>query len=552
MNRLALLLLLVSCSKTDPVLDSAVEGDTDTDADTDTDTDADTDADTDTDVIPSALGPEIQGGGLMMVVEVDAPPTEPLNQLSVVATDPDDLGATLTWSVVAGVASLDSGSPSASGDAVQFSTGPHGNAGRFQFRIRVEDASGNADEADVEVVVSDGIYWVDPAGDDAGPGTEADPWQTISRAAGVLVAGESVAVRTGTYLEQVEPQSSGTPAEPIVYFAPQGESPVLDGSTQLDGSPEAFRLDNTQSNVFIYGFEITNYDESVYVLGGPHTGLWIHHLDVHHNGRGLLLRALSDSVIADLTIHENDGEGLGLTDCADVRVERSDSWGNDDGAGIYGDADGFHAEACDNLVFERCRAWDNSEDAFDLTANAELHRCLAAGSQAAGIKLWVRDFDGYAPKNYVISNTIVRDNGEAGLKATNGPNAVISGSVFAHNNEQGLWIKNDDVNGVGALEIADSLIAFNGGDGLSIGASYTRTSDNNGYWGNGGTDTPETEASSVFADPLVRDAGNRDYHIDAASPLHDAGAGIAVTTDYDGLPRPAGAANDIGAYEVQE
>jgi hypothetical protein len=42
-----------------------------------------------------------------------------------------------------------------------------------------------------------------------------------------------------------------------------------------------------------------------------------------------------------------------------------------------------------------------------------------------------------------------------------------------------------------------------------------------------------------------------DYHLSTASPLIDAGHDTGVGLDLDGLPRPAGDAPDIGAYEVQ-
>ena len=51
-------------------------------------------------------------------------------------------------------------------------------------------------------------------------------------------------------------------------------------------------------------------------------------------------------------------------------------------------------------------------------------------------------------------------------------------------------------------------------------------------------------------DPLFVSATN--FHLTAGSPAVDAGvntAGLGVTVDLDGTPRPQGAAYDIGAYE---
>ena len=42
------------------------------------------------------------------------------------------------------------------------------------------------------------------------------------------------------------------------------------------------------------------------------------------------------------------------------------------------------------------------------------------------------------------------------------------------------------------------------------------------------------------------------FHLSAGSPAIDSGATVQLATDYDGVPRPQGAAYDIGAYEYPE
>ena len=66
------------------------------------------------------------------------------------------------------------------------------------------------------------IFYVAPPGSDSNPGTEAQPWKTIQKAANALIAGDTVYIKAGTYREQVSPKNSGTVGKYIVYKAYPG------------------------------------------------------------------------------------------------------------------------------------------------------------------------------------------------------------------------------------------------------------------------------------------------------------------------------------------
>jgi hypothetical protein len=63
--------------------------------------------------------------------------------------------------------------------------------------------------------------------------------------------------------------------------------------------------------------------------------------------------------------------------------------------------------------------------------------------------------------------------------------------------------------------------------------------------------TQGLDSDSVAADPtsLFVDLAANDYHLAAGSVALDRAMGIDVTTDIEGVPRPQGAASDVGAYE---
>jgi parallel beta-helix repeat protein len=72
-------------------------------------------------------------------------------------------------------------------------------------------------------------YYVSTTGNDANPGTIAQPWRTIAKAANTLVAGEAVKILPGTYFEKFEPAQSGNANGYITYTADPG-TVILDGT----------------------------------------------------------------------------------------------------------------------------------------------------------------------------------------------------------------------------------------------------------------------------------------------------------------------------------
>ena len=79
-------------------------------------------------------------------------------------------------------------------------------------------------------------YCVAPGGSDSGPGTELEPWGTLTASLPKLAPGDTLLVRDGTYVERVVrvPIHEGTASQPITVRAYTGERPVLQGLLWLN------------------------------------------------------------------------------------------------------------------------------------------------------------------------------------------------------------------------------------------------------------------------------------------------------------------------------
>ena len=144
------------------------------------------------------------------------------------------------------------------------------------------------------------VYHVSVNGSDKNPGTESSPFRSISKAAYIAEAGDTVIVHEGTYREWVSPRNSGKDDHHrIVYMAAPGEKAVIKGSEIVKGwekhsgtvwkktLPNSFFGCSNPYATALYGdWLMYPYDYNV------HTG------DVYINGKSLYEASSLDGVLS--------------------------------------------------------------------------------------------------------------------------------------------------------------------------------------------------------------------------------------------------------------
>jgi len=103
-----------------------------------------------------------------------------------------------------------------------------------------------------------------PNASDSNAGTYDAPFKTISKAAEVAMAGDTVIVKEGVYREELKPQNDGTAVSPITFKAAEGEKVVISALEELKGwgrlgdtdtyiAPMPWDLGVTRNQIFIDG-----------------------------------------------------------------------------------------------------------------------------------------------------------------------------------------------------------------------------------------------------------------------------------------------------------
>ena len=284
-------------------------------------------------------------------------------------------------------------------------------------------------------------YYISPAGNDVtGDGSENKPWYNLAVAYAAAQAGDHIICKGGTYRVSkygsdgkltIRMNKNGSEDKPIVIRCADGEKPVFDFEQQLlDCNRQTKNVGDrgillTGDYHIIFGIHIMHAADNGIKLEGSHNR--IERCEFSYNlDTGIQLGFGHDFSESFPGISQNDGSYCSYNDIIDC-----DSHHNCDCDDNYGsDADGFACKMHNGIGnrFIRCRAWRNSDDAWDLYEtdyDVVLAECWAWKSGEASDHTWV--------KEYIDTSASFSGNGNGIKLGGNGKGGSSKGVHYAFN-----------------------------------------------------------------------------------------------------------------------
>jgi hypothetical protein len=342
-------------------------------------------------------------------------------------------------------------------------------------------------------------FYVATNGSDSNPGSSTQPFLTVQKGVNVAIAGDTIIVRDGTYGPNgtnsgsmpVNVYSAGTPSAPITLKAEHRWGAVLNCALTCHsyvnfGGGSAYWI--------LQDFDIT---------GGLSAGVW------------------ENSTTHDILVKGNHIHNIG----------------NISTTTTYGIVGAYSGSSASNLTF----------DGNVINDIGRTNTYYVNHDQGLYIQGSV---------NTKIINNVFYDMFRGwGVQLSTGPNTVlIANNTFAFANpyRDGQIVFDGNVSNV---TIRNNI--FYQTTGLAVsnagGTASGCTIDTNIIYGASSvTDSTCSSSNNRFVNPLLQNASAApyDFHLASGSPAVDTGAVVpAVTTDFDGTARPAGAGYDVGAFE---
>jgi RNA polymerase sigma factor (sigma-70 family) len=427
------------------------------------------------------------------------------------------------------------------------------------------------------------VYVVAKTGNDSNPGTEAQPWLTVQKAAQTAAAGDTVQVKNGTYCERIVFKNSGTADQYIVFKAYPEHTPELNGKdkAQWDGFINFAGVDYIKFE----GFTVSTCPkgQALYIINNgedPATYIELRNLKIDNVADSAVqVRGNAHHIlVAGCTIHDCGASCIDVSHFKGGRPHHATLTGNTCYKSKFS---GIGSEVADDLLVEDNNCHDNpigidlgsgkrniirkntirgGENGICLSSNEDSEVCensVRDVKEALFAYYWSANGQPHARNKWhhnVISNAtwaLYEMNNKMTKKATDGPT---SGHEYFNNVFYNIgtseyrapfWfrgVKNfkfynntifmkpgaakvfELLEGAEGADFRGNIVAVEGNCSLfDVKAGSKAILDQNCYWNRKGSIAAVSPQDRV-ADPRFVNAEAGDLHLQPDSPCQDAGA----------------------------
>lgn len=206
-------------------------------------------------------------------------------------------------------------------------------------------------------------YYVATDGDDADPGTLAEPFLTIQHGLDQATSpGDTVYVRAGTYTEDILLSSSGTSGNPITLSGYATERPIIDGEYTKPTGSTGGTCPYGDENIFVWAALVD--------ITGDYVTL--NQLEVKRSqGFGIDAESADHTIISDCEVHHCRYSTVKLGSCTSGLIEDSTIYMSCDycphsrssGAANWGA--GITVRDCDTVTVRNCTVYNNWSEGID-------------------------------------------------------------------------------------------------------------------------------------------------------------------------------------------
>ncbi|HPO11963.1 MAG TPA: right-handed parallel beta-helix repeat-containing protein [Candidatus Hydrogenedentes bacterium] len=420
------------------------------------------------------------------------------------------------------------------------------------------------------------VYYVAPSGNDDWAGTFSNPWKTVTHAAEMASAGNTIYLREGTYYERLIPANSGTAGHYITFSSYTGETATLDG-TGVDVPEDTGLIDLTGlSFISIQGLRIQNVGTT-------------------NLSAGLRAEYASNLKIENNHTYDTASSGIGIWACSNVVVGGNEvelacnNWGMQENITMSGTS---HFEIAGNHVHTGSAETIGGEGICikDGASNGTVHNNLVhdiIDNPGIYLDAWAHYTFGIDIYNNVVYDIAASNGSGFAMASENGGllenirmfnniayNCAYNGLTF------GYYGDPSDSRPIHDVQVINNTFYYNGwtswGGGVAMdnpdaqGIVFRNNifSDNNAFQLVVSVALAEVTTDHNLIDgfrefeneirgtnyqegsPEFLNAAASDFHVQSGSPAIDNGSAAgAPADDIEGTARPQGSGYDIGAYE---